>query len=318
MSGLDRQNARKSRGETGMRGPARRQWPGRQWPVLLGAGVIVLLVAVVAVAATRGGPEDGSRGPGAADIDQPVAVATITGATETFPETSGQMQQEAVAPQLQPQPAAGSLAGKIIAIDPGHAANADSGFEPIGPGSSETKVKDPGGTSGAATGVREPVVTLAISRYLKQMLEAEGARVVMTRESDTFYGGNRERAQVANQAQANLFIRIHCDGSGNPATSGVSTLYPALIPGWTDDIYAASLKAAQTVQPAMVRNLGATDRGVVERSNMTGFNWADVPAILVEAGFMSNADEDVRLNSPQYQQAVAGALLTGIKDYFSS
>ena len=212
---------------------------------------------------------------------------------------------------------AGTLAGRIICIDPGHSESADHGVEPVGPDSATVKVKDPGGTSGTVTGVREPVVTLAISRYLRQMLEVEGAIVVMTRTGDYFSGGNRERALVANKSGAQLFVRIHADGSADPSRRGTSTLFPALIPGWTQDIHEQSGLAAAAVQTAMVAQLGVPDLGIVERSDITGFNWSDVPAILVEVGFMSNPEEDVKLDDPAYQQQVAAALAAGITAYFS-
>jgi N-acetylmuramoyl-L-alanine amidase len=180
------------------------------------------------------------------------------------------------------------------------------------------KVKDPGGTSGVVTGTREPVVTLAIALYLKEMLEAEGATVVMTREGESFNGGNRERAQIANQAGADLFIRIHCDGSSDPSRRGISTLYPAAIPGWTDDIHGRSMQAAVALQSSMASGLGAPDLGTVARDDITGFNWADVPAILVETGFMSNAEDDLLLNQPSYQQKVAAALLAGIREFLAA
>ena len=217
-----------------------------------------------------------------------------------------------------PAPSAGRLSGRVVCIDPGHAASADLGSEPIGPGASETKVRDPGGTSGVASGTPEHVITLAIAIQLKQMLEARGATVVMTREAATYDGGNRERAQVANRAGADLFIRIHCDGSTNPSFRGVSTLYPAAITGWTDDILPGSRDAATSVQAALVTATGAPDNGTVARSDITGFNWADVPAILVEAGFLTNPEEDALLNSPQYQAQVAAGLAQGIEAHLAS
>ncbi|MFA5801571.1 MAG: N-acetylmuramoyl-L-alanine amidase [Thermoleophilia bacterium] len=290
----------------------------RQRLVFIAAAVSIILVIAAVVAAraiSSGQVESGSGMSEALDAD----ASTVLGPSRA--ETTGTVEAPrttaATASGAAPVAAGSSLAGKVIVIDPGHASNTDSGMEPAGPGSSETKVKDPGGTSGAATGVREPVVTLAISRNLKTLLEAKGARVIMTRESDVFNGGNRERAQIANQAGAQLFIRIHCDGSTNSSTSGASTLYPALIPGWTDDIYNPSYRAAAAVQSALVNDLGIPDHGIVERSDMTGFNWADVPAILPEVGFMSNPDEDVRLNSADYQLKVAQALARGIEVYFA-
>lgn len=276
---------------------------------LVTVSVVMLAVFAFLLAGRGGAGDDDDRS--SLDVDVPVATASGDGGSssaENIP-TAATTATAVQAPPAQP------LTGMVICIDPGHALNSDSTMEPIGPGAAEMKVRDPGGTSGAATGVREPVVTLAISRYLKQMLQAEGATVVMTREGEIYDGGNRERAQVANQAGADLFIRIHCDGSGNAATNGASTLYPELIPGWTDDIYSESFRAAGLVQAAMVSGMGVVDHGTVPRDDMTGFNWADVPAILVEVGFMSNAEEDLMLNDPAYQQQAARALFNGIEDY---
>jgi len=83
---------------------------------------------------------------------------------------------------------------------------------------------------------------------------------------------------------------------------------PALRPGWTDDIYRSSRRAGQLLQQELVAGTGARNLGVVERSDLTGFNWADVPAVLVETGFMSNPREARLLRSAGYQQKVAGAL----------
>ncbi len=213
-------------------------------------------------------------------------------------------------------PGSGRLAGRVICIDPGHAANTNAGTEPIGPGSSEMKTTEPGGTTGVVSGVPEYQITMAIARQLKPILEAEGAKVVMVRDGDIFNGLARDRTLIANQAGADLYLRIHCDGSENQSASGASTIYPASIQGWTDDIAPASKKAAQAVQAAMVTGLGVPDLGIVERGDLLGFNWSDVPAVLAETGFLTNPAEDARLTSPDYQQSVARALAAGVIGYF--
>jgi N-acetylmuramoyl-L-alanine amidase len=181
--------------------------------------------------------------------------------------------------------------------------------EPIGPGSSVRKIKDGGGASGEAE------VVLAIARKTRTLLLQRGYRVAMTRTGPTFRygnGGNVARAQFCNRRGAKLMLRIHADGSASASSRGLSTLYPARRRGWTDDIYRASFRAARAVQDATVAATGARDLGLVRRSDLTGFNWANVPAILVETGFMTNPTERRLLQSSAYQLKVARGLTRGV------
>ena len=192
----------------------------------------------------------------------------------------------------------------LICLDPGHGTAPAVGrqLEPIGPGSRELKIKDGGGAPGEAP------VALAIARRTRALLLARGYRVAMTRDGDGYRGGNRERAQFCNARGAALMVRIHADGSSNPSSAGVSTLVPALHRGWTDDVYGASRRAGGIFQRQLVRTTGARNLGVVQRSDLTGFNWADIPVVLVETGFMTNPREGALLRTARYQQRVATAL----------
>ena len=199
-----------------------------------------------------------------------------------------------------------AAAAALICLDPGHGTDPRIGAqrEPIGPGSSTLKVKDPGGAPGEAP------VALAIARRTRALLIARGFRVAMTRERDGYRGGNIARARFCNERGAALMVRIHADGSTNPRTRGVHTLYPALRRGWTDDVYGSSLRAARLVQRELVRETGAPDLGLQRRSDLTGFNWAEVPVVLAECGFMTNATESRLLRTASYQQRIARALAT--------
>jgi N-acetylmuramoyl-L-alanine amidase len=139
----------------------------------------------------------------------------------------------------------------------------------------------------------------------------------MTRNGTGYRGGNRERARFCNDRRAALMIRIHADGSSDPAARGISTLVPALRRGWTDDIHAESARAGELLQRDLVAATGARNLGVIERADLTGFNWADVPAVLVETGFMSNRRESALLRSPGYQAKVAGALARAAQRFLS-
>ena len=199
----------------------------------------------------------------------------------------------------------------LICLDPGHGTPPAVArqTEPIGPGSSVTKIKDGGGASG------EAAVALAIAKRTRTVLLQRGYRVAMTRTGPVFRygnGGNIARAEFCNRRRAALMLRIHADGSTNRSLHGFQTLYPALHRGWTDDIYSTSLRAARVVQAAAVRATGAANLGLVRRGDLTGFNWANVPAILVETGFMTNPRERRLLQSGAYEWKVARGVAAGV------
>jgi N-acetylmuramoyl-L-alanine amidase len=200
----------------------------------------------------------------------------------------------------------------LICLDPGHDATPDLSTEPIGPGSDVYKIKDGGGAPGEAK------VVLEIAFKLRTLLRERGYAVAMTRTGDEFTYGNRgniARAQFCNRHGAALMLRIHADGSADPARHGVSTLYPAWHEGWTGDILPASRRAARLVQARVVDATGARNLGLVRRGDLTGFNWANVPAILVETGFMTNPTEGGRLRRAWYQWRVARGLARGAADF---
>ena len=200
----------------------------------------------------------------------------------------------------------------IVVLDPGHDLRANPDTEPIGPGSSVRKIKDGGGTRGVVSGLTEGELNLRVALRLRSLLERAGMRVVMTRTKTAGTSiGNVARARIANRSGADLFLRIHADGPTDRSVRGTHTLYPAFRRGWTDDVYGASKRAARLVQSEVVHALGFPDRGLQERSDFTGFNWSDVPVILVELGFMTNPTEDRLLATSAYERRAAVGLCRG-------
>lgn len=206
------------------------------------------------------------------------------------------------------------LEGRVICIDPGHQLNADSTPEPIGPGSTTEKPCVSSGTSGAVAGP-EHGVNLDVGLKLRDVLEAQGITVVMTRTIANVELCNSERAAIANESHADLAIRLHC----NSGTShSCFTLYPANIAGWTDDIYEESLKAAQIVQNAFSAYTGIPNGGLSMRSDISGFNWSDVPVILPEMLHMQNTADDILAASPDFRQVMAEGMADGIVQYLET
>ena len=205
----------------------------------------------------------------------------------------------------------GRLAGIKIGIDPGHQEHGNNGKETIAPNSKKTKPKVSSGTRGTKTKVPEYMVNLDIAFRLRDALEAEGACVFMTRETHDVDISNQERAKMMNDLGADLVLRIHCNGVGKKSANGIG-----LYVNKSYDISEESYRAAECILPRMVEATGARRDGIFKRDTYTGLNWSTVPCILVECGYLTNPDEDLKLNDPEYQQKLASGMVEGICDYF--
>lgn len=203
----------------------------------------------------------------------------------------------------------------LVVIDPGHQAKANLDQEPIGPGAAETKYKVTGGTTGVVTKKPEYALNLEAAKLLKSALESRDMKVILTRTTNDVDMSNSERAAVANDNKADLFVRLHADGSENPATSGFSVLIPAKESPYTNAIFADSETAAHHVIQAVFRDIPLHQTGIFYRDDMSGFNWSNVPVILPEIGFMTNPEEDQKLSDPAYLTNVMNLLADGIHTY---
>ena len=203
----------------------------------------------------------------------------------------------------------------VIVIDPGHQAKANLEQEPIGPDARETKYKVTGGTTGVVTRKPEYVLTLEASNLLKDHLEKKGFQVILTRTSHDVDISNQERAEIANRHGADLFVRLHADGSESAETSGFSVLVPAKDNPYTAAIYEDSYRAAQTVLTYISKEIPIHQNGLFFRNDMSGFNWSKVPVILPEIGFMTNPEEDKKLSDEVYLTHVMELLASGIEEY---
>ena len=173
-----------------------------------------------------------------------------------------------------------------ICVDPGHGG------------------KDPGATNG---NVYEKNINLQIGLKLKDKLEATGLyEVYMTRTNDV-YEDPYTKAQEANKFGADYFISIHCNSAAMSSANGVETL--AYL-GST-----SSTNLAKAVQTELVAATQLRDRGVKFNNNLTVLNSTSMPAILVETAFINNPKEVINLQSTDFQNSVAAAIVKGLNVY---
>ena len=205
----------------------------------------------------------------------------------------------------------GRLEGIIIGIDPGHQAHANSEKEQVAPGSKETKAKVASGTSGVSTGIAEYVTDLEIALQLRDALLDEGCTVYMTHDTADVDISNKERAEMMNAYGCDLVLRLHCDGSTDSSANGIGMFVRK-----TGEKQEESEAAAEVLLEKMSEATGAKARGVFLRDTYTMNNWSTVPCILVEMGYMSNPDEDEKLNDPSYQKLLVQGMVEGVCTYF--
>ena len=249
------------------------------------------------------------------------AASSVTQGSAAQPKESGSVPQEQPPLRQEEQPEnAGTqdtapLAGVTICLDAGHGITSARAQERISPLSERTKPAYVSGASGACQ--TEEELNLAVAQLAQQGLESLGARVIMTRETHEATVSNIERAQIANEAHADLCIRIHADGSDQSSPHGLSILIPAGDLLAAPAIAAPSRQAAACMLETLLDYTDAYDRGLVERTDLTGFNWSEVPCILLEMGFLSNPEEDARMATQEYREKIAGGIVSGVCEWIA-
>ena len=221
----------------------------------------------------------------------------------------------------------------IIAIDAGHGG------------------KDPGAIG--PTGVKEKNITLAAARELARQINAEpGMKAYLVRDNDSFVV-LQDRYMSARKAQADLFISIHADAALNGQAHG-SSVYVLSLKGassqaarWLADkenaadlvggvsldakdknlaavlldlSQSATMRVSEDVADEVLgslKDLGKTHKPNVEHANFVVLRSPDVPSMLIETGFITNAHEERRLSDPAHRERLASAVVVGIRNYFS-
>ncbi|NQP35850.1 N-acetylmuramoyl-L-alanine amidase [Streptococcus suis] len=185
---------------------------------------------------------------------------------------------------------------------------------------------DPGATYG---GIQEKNLAMSVANKLKSNLIQMGYQVLMTRTGDYNVDFKTERSQMANQSNADLFISLHFNatGLGTTRTSGIETYWYQYDPEYQPKInkdkhndpirLAESEILAKQVQSSLINETGAVNRGV-RRETFAVLRETDIPAVLVELGFMDNPTELQTIKQDAYHAKLAKALAKGIDNWYGA
>ena len=205
--------------------------------------------------------------------------------------------------------------GFVVVIDPGHQSKANLTPEPVGPGASETKASVTLGTRGQQSGLWEYELNLTLALALRDTLQAKGYIVLLTRESHDVDISNASRAAIANEAKADVFLRIHANGSEDANRQGAMTICQTRNNPYQAELYEESRALCDCVLDSLVEATGCHRETVWETDTMSGINYSQVPVCIVEVGYMSNPAEDQLLATADYQEKIVKGLAEGIDAY---
>jgi N-acetylmuramoyl-L-alanine amidase len=177
-----------------------------------------------------------------------------------------------------------------ICIDPGHSGK----FEP----------------GACAGGNSEACIDLRIGKLIGKILESHGYDVCYTRTGEIRNDDLSWRAELANQAGADIFVSIHCNSSTDPAAHGAEVWY---FPGSEQ-----GRSLAEYIQQSVVERIGAADRGVKANAELTVLWATDCPAVLVEMGFLSNPEERMEMTDLLLRRQYAVAIAAGIEAWIAA
>lgn len=195
----------------------------------------------------------------------------------------------------------------VVCIDPGHPSEVGSGTK----GTKTTELR----------------IVWQVALLLRDRLEKQGVKVVMTKVREDQFVANKQRAETANKAKADLLIRLHCDAASG---SGFATYYPAQQGtdregrvGPSEEVIAKSTAAAKAFHPVVVAKLKGhlsdhglrTDKQTAVGSRqgaLTGSIWSEVPVILCEICVLTNPDDEAFIAEKKGRETMADALAAGV------
>ena len=206
--------------------------------------------------------------------------------------------------------------GHTVAIDAGHQAKPNAEKEPIGPGSETMKVKMLQGGVGAVSGVKEYELTLTLAKKLEKELKARGYHTVMIRTGHDVNLSNSQRSAMANDSEAEIFIRLHANSMENSSVYGALGMCMTAQNPYNAELHDQSYRLAKSIIDSICAQTGTKNRGVQEVDNSGEINWSQIPVAVVETGFLSNPDEDRWLQDESYQDKLVAGIAAAVDSYF--
>ena len=242
-----------------------------------------------------------------------VAAASGTGQEGQAPAAGQAEQVPADSPDtVQPN-------GHVVCLDPAHQnskmdMNAE---EPMGPGAEIPKVRETTDLKGVSTNIYEYELALDVSMKVRELLESRGYTVIMTRTDYETAKLNMDRAKMAGDEGAEIFVQLCANADILGQQSGAQALCPSSTNPYVANLSEASGKLSACILNTYCEATGFANLGVQNGDNMTGINWSTVPVTILQMGFMTSENDDNRMADVEFQEIMAKGIADGIDAYFN-
>lgn len=205
---------------------------------------------------------------------------------------------------------------KIVMLDPANQAVVNAEQVEIGPNTDVTKQGASTGNIGTTLGTKESELNLTYAKLLKTELESRGYQVLMTRDTDEINLSNKDRALLANDSEATVYVRIQMNFSENSSLTGVMGVCMTPDSEFNSDLYNDSYRLATRLIQGVLDNTACTNQGIYETDQMTAINWSEKPVALIKLGYLSNEEEESKLIDQDYQKEIVQGLADGLDAYY--
>ncbi|MCR5214593.1 MAG: N-acetylmuramoyl-L-alanine amidase [Eubacterium sp.] len=180
------------------------------------------------------------------------------------------------------------------------------------------KAKMTTGAIGVQSGNFEYEITLSVANYLNAELVKRGYTVYLSRTSNSVDISNAKRAEMANAADADIFIKLEAPAANDASASGILGFIATSANSHTGMLYQNNYELCYDILKTTCEDTGASRMGIYETDNLTSLNYCDMPATVISVGFLSNEFDDQALSTEEYKKKLAIGIAKGIDLYFEN
>lgn len=208
---------------------------------------------------------------------------------------------------------------RVVAIDPGCVGGEfdEEAMDELGPGAEESSRSYTNGGVGETTGIREYEINLEVGNRLKDILNERGYEVIMTREDNRALSSSKERALMANESGADIFVRVFCRKQQDNSERGAMVYVPSKNNPYIKNLYKECHSLGNYILGCYCSITDFENAGLRYTDETKGINWSKIPVAQIMLGCINDIEDEQKLANPGNWDLMAEGIANGIDAYFN-